>query len=297
MARGVGRWVQILEDGLLPGKLIQQLNGQTQRLLGQQSLAAFTGLRVDVDAVRRDNAVRAGAARKGGLVINVGDNPRPEAREAARRAKQAEYGLAPEAVAAAEAELEARKRAAAERAAAAAAAPRRPASRAGPRPDARALPRAAREELLLRMRARLARRREREAAVRRDGPSPTADRENFGAVAARRPPGAAKRKPSAGGGGGGGGGGGKRGGGGGGKRGGGGGKRGGRRASTSSGSEEEEEEKGGGGPARGAADVALAADVATLTAMGFGARRAREALEEAGGDVEGAVEWLMASCV
>ena len=28
------------------GKLIQQLNGQTQRLLGQQSLAAYTGLQV-----------------------------------------------------------------------------------------------------------------------------------------------------------------------------------------------------------------------------------------------------------
>lgn len=39
MKYGVGRWVQILETGLLPGKLIQQLNGQTQRLLGQQSLA------------------------------------------------------------------------------------------------------------------------------------------------------------------------------------------------------------------------------------------------------------------
>lgn len=39
MKYGVGRWVQILDTGLLPGKLIQQLNGQTQRLLGQQSLA------------------------------------------------------------------------------------------------------------------------------------------------------------------------------------------------------------------------------------------------------------------
>lgn len=46
MRHGVGRWVQILETGLLPGKLIQQLNGQTQRLLGQQSLAAYTGLQV-----------------------------------------------------------------------------------------------------------------------------------------------------------------------------------------------------------------------------------------------------------
>lgn len=39
MKYGIGRWVQILDTGLLPGKLIQQLNGQTQRLLGQQSLA------------------------------------------------------------------------------------------------------------------------------------------------------------------------------------------------------------------------------------------------------------------
>lgn len=39
MKYGVGRWVQILDTGLLPGKLIQQLNGQTQRLIGQQSLA------------------------------------------------------------------------------------------------------------------------------------------------------------------------------------------------------------------------------------------------------------------
>ena len=36
---GIGRWVQIVDSGVLPGKLIQQLNGQTQRLLGQQSLA------------------------------------------------------------------------------------------------------------------------------------------------------------------------------------------------------------------------------------------------------------------
>jgi hypothetical protein len=36
---GVGQWLQIQATGLLPGKLIQQLNGATQRLLGQQSLA------------------------------------------------------------------------------------------------------------------------------------------------------------------------------------------------------------------------------------------------------------------
>lgn len=39
MVHGVGRWKEIESGGLLPGKLYQQLNGQTQRLLGQQSLA------------------------------------------------------------------------------------------------------------------------------------------------------------------------------------------------------------------------------------------------------------------
>lgn len=39
LKHGVGRWMQILDSGLLPGKLIQQLSGQTQRLMGQQSLA------------------------------------------------------------------------------------------------------------------------------------------------------------------------------------------------------------------------------------------------------------------
>ena len=43
---GIGRWLQIIDSGLLPGKLIQQLSGQTQRLLGQQSLAgALSGVR------------------------------------------------------------------------------------------------------------------------------------------------------------------------------------------------------------------------------------------------------------
>ena len=102
---GIGRWVQIVDSGVLPGKLIQQLNGQTQRLLGQQSIAgaarrarrarrnarslrrrrvradnsrggaaAFTGLHVDVDAVRKDNEAKQGEGimRKSGLIINTG---------------------------------------------------------------------------------------------------------------------------------------------------------------------------------------------------------------------------------
>ena len=45
MKFGVGMWVQIVDSGVLPGKQIQQLNGQTQRLLGQQSLQSSPGSR------------------------------------------------------------------------------------------------------------------------------------------------------------------------------------------------------------------------------------------------------------
>lgn len=89
---GIGRWVQILDTGLLPGKLIQQLNGQTQRLLGQQSLAgmgrlhdvgathnvpppAYTGLHVDVDRIRAENEAKTEVERKGGLIIWSGRTP------------------------------------------------------------------------------------------------------------------------------------------------------------------------------------------------------------------------------
>lgn len=58
---------------------------------------------------------------------------------------------------------------------------------------------------------------------------------------------------------------------------------------------------GGGGGDRGgraaALEAAAAADVAQLVAMGFSAKQARDALEECGGDVEGAIEWLVQHCI
>ena len=92
MCLGVGRWVQILDTGLLPGKLIQQLNGQTQRLLGQQSLAAYTGLCLDLDRIRADNSKKEGE-RKGGLLINSGPNPTKELREKWQKEAKEKYGL------------------------------------------------------------------------------------------------------------------------------------------------------------------------------------------------------------
>eukprot|EP00210_Caulerpa_lentillifera_P002638 g2520.t1 len=94
MKYGVGQWTAILNTGLLPGKVVGQLNSQTQRLLGQQSLAGvqsrsfqplsdfhvnkkyclvvFSGLRIDVEKIRKDNAAKTKVTRKGGVIINTG---------------------------------------------------------------------------------------------------------------------------------------------------------------------------------------------------------------------------------
>ncbi|KAK3276879.1 hypothetical protein CYMTET_15078 [Cymbomonas tetramitiformis] len=97
---GVGRWKEITESGCLPGKNIQQLNGQTQRLLGQQSIAAFTGLQVDVDKVREHNAKREDVVRKNGLIINTAGNMSSEEKAKRREENINLYGLTPEQIAA-----------------------------------------------------------------------------------------------------------------------------------------------------------------------------------------------------
>ncbi|KAF8059674.1 hypothetical protein HT031_005082 [Scenedesmus sp. PABB004] len=123
MKHGVGQWVAIQATGLLPGKLVQQLNGATQRLLGQQSLAAFSGLRVDVDRVRADNDAKADAVRKNGLVIWSGPNPTKEMRLQWHQEVKAKYELTAEQQREAEAALEELAAAAAQAARPAAGAP------------------------------------------------------------------------------------------------------------------------------------------------------------------------------
>ena len=95
MKFGVGMWVQIVDAGVLPGKQIQQLNGQTQRFLGKQSLAEYTRLKVDVDAIRADNLAKQGPEiyRKNGLITNQGSKMKPDALRALRAANEAKYGL------------------------------------------------------------------------------------------------------------------------------------------------------------------------------------------------------------
>jgi len=95
LKHGIGRWVQILDTGLLPGKMIQQLNGQTQRLLGQQSLAAYTGLRLDIDRIRADNEALSDSqvTRKAGLIINDGSKLSKEEKASLQEVSKVKYAL------------------------------------------------------------------------------------------------------------------------------------------------------------------------------------------------------------
>lgn len=48
---------------------------QTQRLLGQQSLGEFMGLKLDLQAIFKDNMQKIGVTRKNNFIINTSDNP------------------------------------------------------------------------------------------------------------------------------------------------------------------------------------------------------------------------------
>ena len=69
---GVGCWSKIQRVNCLPGKTIAQMNLQTQKLLGQQSLAEFMGLHVDLKRIFEDNK-KKNALRKNKCVINNDD--------------------------------------------------------------------------------------------------------------------------------------------------------------------------------------------------------------------------------
>ena len=83
MKFGIGKWQTILKHGCLPSKTISQMNLQTQRLLGQQSLAEFMGLHVHLDKIFRDNIKKQGPEiqRKNNFIINTGDNMTSAERE------------------------------------------------------------------------------------------------------------------------------------------------------------------------------------------------------------------------
>eukprot|EP01135_Chromosphaera_perkinsii_P001744 Nk52_evm13s210 gene=Nk52_evmTU13s210 len=75
MRYGLGKWTEIMKSGCLPGKNPNQLNNQTQRLLGQQSTAEFQGIHLDPLKVKEANDKIQGpdVKRKNGCIVNTGN--------------------------------------------------------------------------------------------------------------------------------------------------------------------------------------------------------------------------------
>ena len=95
MKFGIGRWQTIIKLGCLPSKTISQMNIQTQRLLGQQSIAEFMGLHVNLDQVFIENMKKTGPEvhRKNNFIINMGDTMTKAAREQKIAENKARYSL------------------------------------------------------------------------------------------------------------------------------------------------------------------------------------------------------------
>eukprot|EP01088_Endostelium_zonatum_P021165 TRINITY_DN8185_c0_g1_i1.p1 TRINITY_DN8185_c0_g1~~TRINITY_DN8185_c0_g1_i1.p1 ORF type:complete len:255 (-),score=88.93 TRINITY_DN8185_c0_g1_i1:149-913(-) len=100
MKFGVGRWKAIMRSGALPGKSNSQLNIQTQRLLGQQTIAEFMGINLDCQKVWEKNQKKQGPdfKRKAGLLINTGSYPSKEARDKKQKENKKQFGLSKEEV-------------------------------------------------------------------------------------------------------------------------------------------------------------------------------------------------------
>ncbi|CAG9320959.1 unnamed protein product [Blepharisma stoltei] len=95
MKFGIGRWRKIMQSGCLPGKTPSQLSSQTQRLLGQQSLAEYLHLHLDIDKVAKHNQNKTGVKRKSNCIVNTGKNPDPEELERLREFNREQFGLQP----------------------------------------------------------------------------------------------------------------------------------------------------------------------------------------------------------
>eukprot|EP01091_Cochliopodium_minus_P008125 TRINITY_DN1803_c0_g1_i1.p1 TRINITY_DN1803_c0_g1~~TRINITY_DN1803_c0_g1_i1.p1 ORF type:complete len:212 (+),score=86.35 TRINITY_DN1803_c0_g1_i1:1-636(+) len=93
MKFGVGKQTSILESGCLPGKTKAQINGQTQRLLGQQSLGEFMGINLDPVKVHEENLKRKDVVRKNGIIINTGNNVSREEMKKKKEENTEKFGL------------------------------------------------------------------------------------------------------------------------------------------------------------------------------------------------------------
>lgn len=70
---GIGRWKKIKMSGCLQSKTTSQINIQTQKLLGQQSLYEYMGLHVDLERVYKDNLLKRSKSEKENRKILVSE--------------------------------------------------------------------------------------------------------------------------------------------------------------------------------------------------------------------------------
>lgn len=69
---------------------------QTQRLLGQQALAGFMGLKVDIDQINKDNLLKDGVRKYNQILINHGDKMTSKQRIELISENRLKYGLCDE---------------------------------------------------------------------------------------------------------------------------------------------------------------------------------------------------------
>lgn len=93
MKFGIGRWNDITKSNLIGTKLVMPCYLQLQRQMGQQSLAGFMGLHVDIDAVSADNAKKEGVRKYGTVLINMGDKLTKEKKEELKIINKKKFGL------------------------------------------------------------------------------------------------------------------------------------------------------------------------------------------------------------
>ena len=89
---GIGSWKIIINARCLPGKTVAQLYNQAQRLLGQQSLAEFQGLSLDIKAIFERNS-KINGQRKNNCLINSGNKLTKERLVALKEQNQQEFGI------------------------------------------------------------------------------------------------------------------------------------------------------------------------------------------------------------
>ena len=95
MKFGIGKWKRIKRSNCLPGKTIAQMNLQTQRLLGQQSLAEFMGLKLNLEKIYFENKAKQSKEilRKNNFIINTGDNLTLDDRKLRLKLNQKRFGM------------------------------------------------------------------------------------------------------------------------------------------------------------------------------------------------------------